>query len=57
MQGDEYLGSDAVFGVKPSLIIRPRLIKGINTVNYDFGLADERESMQAQIEEFRRQRR
>src|SRR6476619_3286760 len=54
--GDEYLGSDAVFGIKPSLIIRPRLIKGINTFEYDFGLADERESTRAQVEELRLQR-
>ena len=44
LEGDEYLRSDAVFGVKPSLIIRPRRIEGINTVEYDFGLADERGS-------------
>ena len=56
LDGDEYLGSDAVFGVKPSLIIRPRLIKGINTVEYDFGLADERESTRARVEELRLQR-
>jgi protocatechuate 3,4-dioxygenase beta subunit len=42
LDGDRYLGSDAVFGVKRSLIIRPRLVDGINTVEYDFGLADER---------------
>jgi hydroxyquinol 1,2-dioxygenase len=41
LDGDKYLGSDAVFGVKPSLIIRPRPIEGINTVDYDFGLADQ----------------
>ena len=57
LDGDEYLGSDAVFGVKASLIIRPRLIEGINTVEYDFGLADERESTRAQVEELPRQRR
>ncbi len=57
LDGDKYLGSDAVFGVKPSLIIRPRLMDGINTVEYDFGLADERESTRAQVEELRRQRR
>src|SRR6202047_15924 len=51
LDGDEYLGSGAVFGVKPSLIIRPRLMDGINTVEYDFGLADERESTRAQVEE------
>jgi protocatechuate 3,4-dioxygenase beta subunit len=57
LDGDKYLGSDAVFGVKPSLIIRPRLMDGTNTVEYDFGLADERESSRAQVEELRRQRR
>jgi protocatechuate 3,4-dioxygenase beta subunit len=57
LDGDEYLGSDAVFGVKPSLVIRPRLMDGINTVEYDFGLADERESTRAQVEELRRQHR
>jgi catechol 1,2-dioxygenase len=55
LDGDEYLASDAVFGVKPSLIIRPRLIDGVNTVEYDFGLADERQSTRAQVEELRRQ--
>jgi protocatechuate 3,4-dioxygenase beta subunit len=56
LDGDAYLGNDAVFGVKPSLIIRPRLTKGIKTVEYDFGLADERESMRAQVEQRRLQR-
>jgi protocatechuate 3,4-dioxygenase beta subunit len=54
---DEYLESDAVFGVKPSLIIRPRRVEGVDTVEYDFGLADERESTRVQVEELRRQRR
>ena len=57
LDGDRYLASDAVFGVKPSLIIRPRLIDGINAVEYDFGLADERESTRTQVEELRRQHR
>jgi len=57
LDGDKYLGSDAVFGVKPSLIVRPRTIEGINTVEYDFGLADERESTRTQVEELRRQRK
>jgi catechol 1,2-dioxygenase len=57
LDGDEYLDSDAVFGVKPSLIIRPRPIAGINTVEYDFGLADERKPTGAQVEDLRRQRR
>jgi hypothetical protein len=30
---------------------------GINTVEYDFGLADERESTRAQVEELRGQRK
>jgi hydroxyquinol 1,2-dioxygenase len=43
-EGDKYLESDAVFGVKRSLIVRPRLIGGLNTVEYNFRLADERKS-------------
>jgi catechol 1,2-dioxygenase len=39
--GDRYLETDAVFGVKPSLIVRPRLIGSLNTVEYNFRLADE----------------
>src|SRR5258705_11416147 len=39
---DEYLWSDAVFGVKPSLVVRPELKGGINTVEYFFGLASDR---------------
>jgi hydroxyquinol 1,2-dioxygenase len=54
LEGDEYLGSDVVFGVKPCLIIRPKLIDGVNTVAYTFGLADEREPARLQIEERRR---
>ena len=38
-EGDEFLDSDAVFGVKPSLVVRPGLKSGINTVEYNFGLA------------------
>jgi len=38
-EGDKFLESDAVFGVKPSLIVRPKLKQGINTVEYTFGLA------------------
>jgi protocatechuate 3,4-dioxygenase beta subunit len=37
--GDQYLASDAVFGVKPSLIVRPEPRGGVQTVEYDFGLA------------------
>jgi len=42
---------------KPSLIIRPSLIDGINAVEYDFGLADERVSTRAQVEDLRREHR
>ncbi len=37
--GDEYLTSDAVFGVKQSLIVRPAPRGGVQTIEYDFGLA------------------
>jgi protocatechuate 3,4-dioxygenase beta subunit len=40
-EGDQYLESDAVFGVKRSLVVRPELKAGTNTVEYDFGLARE----------------
>jgi hydroxyquinol 1,2-dioxygenase len=40
-EGDQYLESDAVFGVKHSLIVRPELNNGTGTVAYDFGLARE----------------
>jgi protocatechuate 3,4-dioxygenase beta subunit len=40
-EGDQYLESDAVFGVKPSLIIRAESKGGINSVEYHFGLAPE----------------
>ena len=36
-EGDQYLESDAVFGVKHSLIVRPELNNGTSTVAYDFG--------------------
>jgi protocatechuate 3,4-dioxygenase beta subunit len=39
LAGDEYLASDAVFGVKPSLIVRPEPRNGVQTIEYDFGLA------------------
>ena len=42
IEGDEYLESDAVFGVKPSLVVRPEFKHGINTVEYFFGLASDR---------------
>jgi len=40
-EGDEFLESDAVFGVKPSLVVRPELKEATNTVEYNFGLAKE----------------
>jgi protocatechuate 3,4-dioxygenase beta subunit len=40
-EGDQYLESDAVFGVKRSLVVRPELKTGTHTVEYDFGLARE----------------
>jgi protocatechuate 3,4-dioxygenase beta subunit len=39
LEGDKYLGSDAVFGVKPSLIVKPATQDGATTITYDFGLA------------------
>lgn len=36
---DPYLQSDAVFGVKPSLVVRPELSAGRHKIAYDFGLA------------------
>jgi catechol 1,2-dioxygenase len=41
LDGDEFLESDAVFGVKPSLVVRPELKEATNTVEYNFGLARE----------------
>jgi catechol 1,2-dioxygenase len=40
-EGDEFLESDAVFGVKASLVVRPELKERVNTVEYNFGLARE----------------
>jgi catechol 1,2-dioxygenase len=40
-EGDEFLESDAVFGVKASLVLRPELKERVNTVEYNFGLARE----------------
>lgn len=37
--GDHYLESDAVFGVKASLVVQPELAEGRLKVIYDFGLA------------------
>ncbi|HWS61385.1 MAG TPA: dioxygenase [Steroidobacteraceae bacterium] len=39
LAGDKYLESDAVFGVKPSLIVRPERNNHVHMVKYDFGLA------------------
>jgi len=50
--GDEFLESDAVFGVKPSLVVHPELKRGINTVEYDFGLARELHSGSARPPSF-----
>lgn len=43
LEGDKYLESDAVFGVKPSLIVQPVRQDGTLTVTYDFGLARARD--------------
>jgi len=40
-EGDEFLESDAVFGVKPSLVVRSEVKEATNTVEYNFGLARE----------------
>ena len=39
LAGDAYLRSDAVFGVKTSLIVEPKRDRGIQTVVFNFGLA------------------
>ena len=39
LKGDKYLESDAVFGVKSSLVVEPVMQDGTLTVTYDFGLA------------------
>jgi protocatechuate 3,4-dioxygenase beta subunit len=45
LSGDRYLDSDAVFGVKPSLIVTPERVEtperigATQTITYDFGLA------------------
>src|SRR6195256_7109776 len=51
-EGDEFLESDAVFGVKPSLVVRPELKGGTSTVEYDFGLARELHSESARPRSF-----
>ena len=42
LAGDKYLESDAVFGVKPSLIVKPKRDGAVQTIAYDFGLAPSR---------------
>jgi hydroxyquinol 1,2-dioxygenase len=37
--GDQYLASDAVFGVKPSLVAQPVTESGVQLVRRDFVLA------------------
>lgn len=39
LEGDRYLESDAVFGVKDSLIVKPVRKDGVLEITYDFGLA------------------
>jgi protocatechuate 3,4-dioxygenase beta subunit len=39
LKGDKYLESDAVFGVKPSLVVQPVRQDGTLTIAYDFTLA------------------
>ncbi len=39
LKGDEYLDSDAVFGVKPSLVVEPVKRDGLSTITYNFVLA------------------
>ena len=51
-EGDEFLESDAVFGVKPSLVVRPELKEATNTVEYNFGLARELHSESARQPSF-----
>ncbi len=38
LSGDTYLDSDAVFGVKPSLIVTPQQHDGLHRIVYHFGL-------------------
>jgi catechol 1,2-dioxygenase len=51
-EGDEFLESDAVFGVKSSLVVRPELKGSISTVEYNFGLARELRSGSARSPSF-----
>lgn len=43
LAGGRYLDSDAVFGVKPSLVVEPRVVDGVMQLTYDFGLAPARQ--------------
>jgi len=43
LEGDKYLDSDAVFGVKPSLVVTPVMQDDTLVVTYDFGLARHQE--------------
>jgi protocatechuate 3,4-dioxygenase beta subunit len=52
LDGDEFLESDAVFGVKPSLVVRPELKEATNTVEYNFGLARELRTEETQSPSF-----
>ena len=47
LAGNTYLQSDAVFGVKPSLIVEPSRERGVQTITFDFGLARVGESRAA----------
>jgi protocatechuate 3,4-dioxygenase beta subunit len=51
-EGDKYLESDAVFGVKPSLIVRPESKGEISSVEYDFGLDRELHAGSARLQSF-----
>jgi catechol 1,2-dioxygenase len=51
-EGDEFLKSDAVFGVKPSLVVRPELKEVTSAVEYNFGLARELHSGSARTLSF-----
>jgi protocatechuate 3,4-dioxygenase beta subunit len=51
-EGDEFLESDAVFGVKRSLVVRPELKGDVSTVEYDFGLARELHTRSARSPSF-----
>ncbi len=54
IEGDEYLESDAVFGVKPSLVVRPGLKEDVNTIEYVFGLARDPQPGERSVADLRR---